>query len=399
MFSMEVNNSTTNGNLQAIDQLLAQGGIFDPDDIDKEFYNQDIDHVVFVPGLFHAKMAAADALHHILVKPDVAHKDKTNLYGDITVLRPRETGIMSTKPGFRRMHQVITYAGISRRLDCWRVLAERKDPAHGDLDQFSESQPMLHELEEMAEQIVQEFCSTEDLSLERLKPKSERDEVLENAQLINVYLALYEELSYAMNLGDIGRVETCILTWIPLFKSTGKHIYATFLEQFLLDLHFKYPERLCRAIRYNILINPTGKPAKFRAVDWLVELHNLDSKVNHGGQGSNYTVKRIIEESSLIGTYKSAQEVVAQNFALPKASVLHAEPNMEKTLKDLGAYIAEWASHIFTAGRKAVYCVPNMLDKGHGMMAHGQGGASDEAGKEQDEEDAPNADDIIGELM
>jgi len=58
-------------------------------------------------------MAAADALHRILVKPDAARKDKTNLFGDITILRPRETGIMSSKPRFCRMHQVITYAGIT----------------------------------------------------------------------------------------------------------------------------------------------------------------------------------------------------------------------------------------------------------------------------------------------
>jgi hypothetical protein len=34
-----------------------------------------------------------------------------------------------------------------------------------------------------------------------------------------------------------------------------------------------------RAIRMNILINPTGQPGKFRAVDWAVELLNLFTKV------------------------------------------------------------------------------------------------------------------------
>lgn len=316
MFSMEANNSTTSGNLQALDRLLEQGGIYDPDVLDEESYNLEIDvseyvvlfhgdlatgirirtaqeyrsieekpyhrkqHAVFVPGLFHVKMAAVDALHRILVKPELARKDKTGLMGDIMVLRPKETGIMASKPGFRRMHQVISHAGISRRLDCWRVLAERKNSAHTTLDKLAESQPMFHELEDMAEDIIREFASTEDLSLHRLKPVSERDQLLENAQLINYYLALYEELSYAMNVGDIGRVERCLFTWIPLFKATGKHIYATYLERFFLDLHFKYPQGLRRAIRYNILINPTGKAGKFRAADWLVELHNLDIKVS-----------------------------------------------------------------------------------------------------------------------
>lgn len=30
----------------------------------------------------------------------------------------------------------------------------------------------------------------------------------------------------------------------------------------------------------NILINPTGRPGRFRAVDWAVELLNLFTKVN-----------------------------------------------------------------------------------------------------------------------
>jgi hypothetical protein len=28
-----------------------------------------------------------------------------------------------------------------------------------------------------------------------------------------------------------------------------------------------------------MLVNPTGKPGKFRGVDWVIELHNLYTKV------------------------------------------------------------------------------------------------------------------------
>ncbi|KAF8345006.1 hypothetical protein F5887DRAFT_917780 [Amanita rubescens] len=316
------------------------------------------------------------------------------------VLRPKETGIMSSKPGFRRMHQVINHAGISRRLDCWRVLAGRKNPEHTSLDKLAESEPMLHELEDMAEDIMREFASTEDLSLDRLKPISERDQLLENAQLINSYLALYEELSYAMNVGDIGRVERCLLTWIPLFKATGKHIYASYLEQFLLDLHFKYPEGLRHAIRYNILVNPTGKPEKFRAIDWLVELHNLEIKVKHGGQGPNHTVKRIIEESALIATYKNTHETITRNLALSKTSVLHADPNMEKTLKDLRDHIAGNSPHVFMPGRTTVHSIPDMLDNGHDAMDKHVGIiVNDDANEGNVGDDRPDVDDIIGELI
>jgi hypothetical protein len=55
---------------------------------------------------------------------------------------------------------------------------------------------------------------------------------------------LYEEISYAMNAGDIGRVETCLVLWIMMFKATGKHKYAMDLVQFLCAVHFEYPEGL-----------------------------------------------------------------------------------------------------------------------------------------------------------
>ncbi|TBU51030.1 hypothetical protein BD310DRAFT_835544, partial [Dichomitus squalens] len=34
-----------------------------------------------------------------------------------------------------------------------------------------------------------------------------------------------------------------------------------------------------QAIRMNILVNPTGQPHEFRAVDWVIELLNMLIKV------------------------------------------------------------------------------------------------------------------------
>ena len=145
---MEVNNSTTSGNIQAIDNLLEQAGIIDPVEIPEDEHNPDFDltnyiipfhgdpgtgehiqsiyqcrsiedepynrkqHVFFCPGLFHSKMACTDTLHRILVKPQAAHKDSSGIMNEINILRPQETHVMMTKPGFRRMHQTLTYVGI-----------------------------------------------------------------------------------------------------------------------------------------------------------------------------------------------------------------------------------------------------------------------------------------------
>jgi hypothetical protein len=101
--AMDVNNSTVAGNICAIIKLLEQGGFGDPSDpetqaliehlhqyvvlfhgdletgeriqaiqlrrsIEKTFWNH-LQYLIFVPGLFHVKMACADAIWRIFIQP------------------------------------------------------------------------------------------------------------------------------------------------------------------------------------------------------------------------------------------------------------------------------------------------------------------------------------------
>ncbi|KAI6100669.1 hypothetical protein EDD16DRAFT_1492513, partial [Pisolithus croceorrhizus] len=70
----------------------------------------------------------------------------------------------------------------------------------------------------------------------------------ENALLLNKYFLLYEELSFAMNHSDIGRTETCIMSWILILQATGKHKYATHMTNFLFNTHCIYPLGLRSAL-------------------------------------------------------------------------------------------------------------------------------------------------------
>ena len=150
---------------------------------------------------------------------------------------------------------------------------------HTSLESFAKSSPTLGTLREMANRLALEYLNCTDLSLDRLKAGDERDEVFENSKLTLKYLTLYEELSWAMNYGDVGHVERCLVAWIPLFKGSSKHKYATHLKIFLMSVHFDLPVAAHCAVRYNWLLNVTSRPGKFHAVDWCVELHNLEIKV------------------------------------------------------------------------------------------------------------------------
>jgi hypothetical protein len=158
---MDISNSTVSENINSVLELLKQGDIEDPAECDplqridvSEYvvlFHGDLgtgehlqaalqrcaientpwnrlQHVIFIPSLFHLKMASADAIWRTFLQNSLAQLDQNALMRDVGVLRPKETGIYGSKPGFHRMHQLITHSGICRRLDCWRVQVKRMNP-------------------------------------------------------------------------------------------------------------------------------------------------------------------------------------------------------------------------------------------------------------------------------
>lgn len=277
--AMDVNNSTVSGNIRAVLDLFAQGGIYDPNDAAAAstdtpditehviLVHSDLgtgehlqavqlrwsieatpwdrfQHIIFIPGLFHLKMACADGIWRCFIQPLSAREDETCLMRDILLLQLKETGIFCSKPGFRRMHQVIGHAGTCQWLDCWRVHVSKKYSGITSLEAFATTQPTFDNLKSLADEIALAYVADHTLVGIRRKSHKEQDMQFENSLLLNRYFLLYEELSYAMNQGDIGRVETCIVRWIPVLKALGKHKYATYMTTFLSNVHFVYPEGL-----------------------------------------------------------------------------------------------------------------------------------------------------------
>ncbi|KAH7917503.1 hypothetical protein BV22DRAFT_1026233, partial [Leucogyrophana mollusca] len=123
-----------------------------------------------------------------------------------------------------------------------------------------------------------------------------------------------------------------------------------------------------RAVRYNILVNPSGMQGKARALDWVVESNNLHTKHTFGGRGSNYTKQRVLEESPLIQVYRSCHANMERNLSLPGPTTKHAEPNLAKTLTKMTTYMRDHKANEFQAGRNSMYSIPDMIDKGQDIL-------------------------------
>ena len=225
--------------------------------------------VVYVMGLFHLKMACADAIWRVFIRPKKACNDKNSLMEQISQIRPKETGKIASKPGFRRMHEVIQHVGIVSRLDCWRIKAGNNTNFR-TLDDFAGSKPSWAQLQDMANQLALEQVGTSDpdLTLLQSDQSASRDYQRENTLRRQQYFLLYEEISHALNAGDIGRVETCFMPWSFIFQGCGKHKYAAELRRYLENVHFIYPKGLayvpCQLVGILLIVNwfPTATPSE-----------------------------------------------------------------------------------------------------------------------------------------
>lgn len=144
------------------------------------------------------------------------------------------------------MHEVIQHGGVALRLDAWRVKAKEVSSGRwANLTSMAESKPSFEQIKGWATEIVRStITNSDDLYDLRSRSPHQRNEQNENIRILHQYFALYEEMAWAMNAGDIGRVETLFPPWIALFRGCGKTQYASAMIQFMTDVHFRYPEGL-----------------------------------------------------------------------------------------------------------------------------------------------------------
>lgn len=276
--AMDINPSTPAGNGDVLYNVLRQGGVGDPHQENAPKDIKDIsDHVViihgdlstgerieslqfsraeestpwlrfqfivFVLGLFHLKMACADAIWRIFIQPLQARKDPHSLLEHVGLLRPKETGKIGSKPGFRRMHEVIQHVGAVTRLECWRKALQKENPNWISLEECAKSNPTWETLVRIANILAREEVADANFDELRRRAPEQRDKQYENHLLRQQYFLLYEEISYAMNAGDIGRVEDCFMPWVFIFRGCGKHKYAAHMMRYLYNVHYVYPEGL-----------------------------------------------------------------------------------------------------------------------------------------------------------
>lgn len=199
--------------------------------------------IVCVPGLFHFKMACADAIWRAFISPVNAKKGTNTLLSFVKQLRKNDVKKLTSKPDFRPMHEVIQHSGIVHRLDLWRIaVKEYTDSKALTLEDWATMEPSWEDVYALSEKIAVKHIFP--LEMDESRNGSSRDKINENMRLFHQQCLLYEETIYAMDHGDIGRLEETFLPWIHFFAGCGKHKYAAEMTRYLENVHFRYPKPL-----------------------------------------------------------------------------------------------------------------------------------------------------------
>lgn len=289
--AMKHDNSKVTGNIDALEDMMAQGGIKrhspteepvsgEPPNVSEYVLlvsgdlgsGERIDtgkrrramdvclwnnlyYVIFIPGMFHVKMALVDMLWRLFIKPFAQETDPTSAGNATRYLCPRvkdTNKILKGPPTYQQMKRFLKHLGTAERLTCWRTAFERRfgPSIWSDLEDRAFIARFTlrftwEDLVAMSKDLVKTFFSLKSIYARKKNPVTQtRDRELENTMLRNYYMLFYEETIYAMDHGDIGRLERCLIDWIPAFRAVGKHKYAHHLTMFFINIKFVYPDRL-----------------------------------------------------------------------------------------------------------------------------------------------------------
>ncbi|KAF8344262.1 uncharacterized protein EI90DRAFT_2902059 [Cantharellus anzutake] len=317
-----------------------------------------------IPGLFHVRMACVDAINRIHATGNDLRSDPNGFYKRLCLLFPNDLSKLNKAvPPFWMMNDGINYITRCIILDAW------EESVGSDLQKFISSKPTLEEINRKAEEITRAHFETKQDAMNQW-PQEEQDQRRMNQLLFNRDAMYYRVLVHAMNYGMVDVIIDVLSFWVPIFQACRKHKYATYLSNFIFKLQ-RYPLPLQEAIMRCWLCNPSGNNGGFRAIDWLVELMNLYTKVIYSGGGSGKTIEYIVSQLSIIQAYRTCIEDVKDDYHIPDKTLHHASPDIESRLLAIRNELRNLRPHKYERGRTVPTVIDDHFRKGLELFQHG----------------------------
>ena len=180
----------------------------------------------------------------------------------------------------------------------------------------------------------------------------ERDLLYENALLFMQQSILYRDYFTAMRKGDAGRLEKSMEFFLVLFEGAGKSNYARELMEQQVDRKAVWKPFMREIWRRNCLLNLSGVPNKFLAVDEVCEhlVRQLKSSYNprNSWQSKEFHMKTL---SRLIMFLCDVRSAVATSSGAPSYGTRHSKVASDKDIETIIRHLNENKLLFYPGGR------------------------------------------------
>ncbi|CDO69446.1 hypothetical protein BN946_scf184817.g6 [Trametes cinnabarina] len=175
----------------------------------------------------------------------------------------------------------------------------------------------------------------------------------------------YLALDNAMRGGDIGLMEDLLPHLLFRFAGGGNHKYAVEILELLQGLHREWPDDVKDFVQQNCwLVNLTGKPNEFQAID-LVQEHTVkDVKVTYRPKGPNSSWALMKARAPAIPTLRAIDKYLEAQFRTLYRGTGHTEPSKEADVQLLERFYDEARVHQYQCGRDAADNVKEFVSDG-----------------------------------
>jgi hypothetical protein len=284
-----------------------------------------LDWALPVAQLFHMQMSLAKTLVH-------NYRGSVNEQGSLeqlaTMLQRRR--VFSDNPDFHAMDELLRHVFTATVLRLWEVSSKAKEMSN--LNTCSNNAEFSNIVNEKVMEIIDRDLNTSNIDYTPSR----------NAILFVRDMLLYMELSSAIKIGDIGRIEKALKWLTIIFHAGSTPHYAQELMHFRCCLNYIWDEQTKVAVLSSMLVNKSGERNGWKATDLYQEHQNRSIKHVHCGRRGDTSFDTLRERvSTNIETFDDAKDRMEEQFKAPRNKRKHAAVSADSAIDDVLTVLRE----------------------------------------------------------
>ncbi|KAF9314205.1 hypothetical protein BGZ91_006062 [Linnemannia elongata] len=278
-----------------------------------------LDWALPVAQLFHMQMLLARTIVH-------NYRGSADVQGSLEQLATmlQRKRVFSDNPEFHAMDELLRHVFTATVLRLWEVSMEDKEMCN--LRKYSNDIEFNNLINDKVMEVIDRDINTSNIE----------DIPSRNATLFLRDMMLYMELSSAIKIGDIGRIEKA-LKWLTIvFHAGSTPHYAYELMHFRCCVTHVWDEQTKIAILSSMLVNKSGERNGWKPTDLYQEHHNRSIKHVHYSRQGDTSFDTLRERiSTNIETFDDAKDQMEKQFQAPKNKRKHAAVSADTALDDI----------------------------------------------------------------